>query len=195
MARRRRPRKISTAEFIFWLIALVAVLMASGFIAVPQSSLIMIVGLILVLALSVTVALVTRELIKQRQTRQGLRELGFDHVDTLTGSEFERYVGAMLEQRGFTGIHYTPSRNDDGIDITAHLGRIRYAIQVKRYTGKVGKEHIFPVTSARDSLGYDEAMIVTNSYFTKGARDYAERSRCQLVDRDELARWRVEKEQ
>jgi HJR/Mrr/RecB family endonuclease len=171
---------------------LLALLASGGVVALPQSVLMMSVGLVLMLALGVTTVFVLLTLAKQRQTRQGLRELSLDHVDTMTGIEFERYVGAALEQRGFTAIRYTKARNDDGIDITAKLGKTRYAVQAKRYAGKVGKEHIFPVTSARDALGFDEAMVITNSSFTRGAKEYAAKSRCQLVERDELARWRAE---
>jgi HJR/Mrr/RecB family endonuclease len=35
-------------------------------------------------------------------------------------------------------------------------------------------------------------MVVTNQYFTSGAKALAESNRCTLVDRDTLASWIIE---
>jgi HJR/Mrr/RecB family endonuclease len=126
------------------------------------------------------------------QLDQGLQKLDFDQIDAITGPTFERYVGELLSARGFRNIRYTAASNDDGIDILATHDGQKYAIQTKRYTGTLRKGHIYPVHSAHASKKYacDKAMVVTNSYFTKHAREYAEMAGVILVDREELGWWR-----
>lgn len=128
---------------------------------------------------------------KARQ-QQGMRQLSLEAVDTMSGQEFEQYIGALLPALGYSNVRYTARSNDDGIDIIASKDGQKYAIQAKRYSSKVGKESVYPVDSAARSPRYrcDKTMVVTNSYFTKGAKEYAHAVGCQLVDRDELARWR-----
>ncbi len=197
MARKRNPwkpgkNKISNTEMGLALVMLLGVLAAGGLVKFPQQKILMTMGIVLALGVSLIVLLIVRQYRRNAKVREGLRKLEFELVDMLGGPAFERYVGAMLERLGFRSIKYTAHTNDHGIDITAKRDGLKYAIQVKRYTGMVGKAEIYPVTSKRHELGRDVAMVITNSYFTIPARNYAKRAGCELVDRDELARWREE---
>lgn len=62
-------------------------------------------------------------------------------------------------------------------------------IQAKNYSGSVGNSAVQQVISAKTFYGCDEAMVVTNSYFTRSAKELAESALVRLIDRDELQKY------
>ena len=59
-------------------------------------------------------------------------------------------------------------------------------IQAKNYSGVVGNSAVQQAISAKTFYGCDEAMVVTNSYFSKSAKELALSAGVRLVDRAEL---------
>lgn len=59
-------------------------------------------------------------------------------------------------------------------------------IQAKNYSGSVGNAAVQQAISAKAFYGCDEAMVVTNSYYTKSAKDLASTAGVRLIDRDGL---------
>ncbi|MDU7507267.1 MAG: restriction endonuclease, partial [Enterobacter sp.] len=45
------------------------------------------------------------------------------------------------------------------------------------------------IYSTKPFYGCDEAMVVTNSYFTRSAKELAESALVRLIDRDELQKY------
>jgi restriction system protein len=114
--------------------------------------------------------------------------LDLNEVDGMTGRAFERYIGDLFRQQGYS-VTVTPKSNDHGADVVAKKGGRRLAVQCKRTTGSVG------VSAVRDALGgkafyrCNISMVVTNARFTKSAKEEARAARCRLVDRDILRQW------
>ena len=68
----------------------------------------------------------------------------------------------------------------------------KYAVQVKRYSNAVSRTAVSDAVAGGAYYGCNAAMVVTNNYFTKGARALAQSTNCQLVDRKTLAKWIAE---
>lgn len=117
-----------------------------------------------------------------------LRALRLADVDNLAGIDFEHYVCRLLVHRGFTAS-VTRSSGDLGVDIVARRNFQKYAIQVKRHRKGVSRRAVSDAVAGKQHYGCDRAMVITNSYFTKGAKELAKSTYCELVNRDLLAEW------
>ena len=124
----------------------------------------------------------TRYHFSRRKVRN---ELQF--VDRMSGRDFEFWCATLLRENGYHSVQVTPLSGDQGADILATRTGLRYAIQCKCYSKKLGNKPIQEVVSARSFYGCDRAMVITNSYFTKGGVEAADANDVILVDRDMLA--------
>lgn len=98
------------------------------------------------------------------------------------GIMFERIVASWLKRSGFYNIALTQTSGDYGVDITASKETKRYAIQCKNYTGSVGIRAIQEVYSGKAYYGCDEAMVITNSGYTKAAKQLAKKNGVILIE-------------
>ena len=148
------------------------------------------VFLVYVLASLVVFSLIFRMLKFFRGTHSWLRahRSNFRTIDAMSGLEFERYVAGLLRAQGFTKIKLT-DKYDFGIDIIANKEGVRWGIQVKRYSGLVKVSTIRQVVSALKKYDCDKAMVVTNSYFSRVAKELAQCNECILIDRKTLVKW------
>lgn len=113
-------------------------------------------------------------------------------IDTMTGEEFEEYLKALFERKGYCVI-ITPGSGDYGVDLICQKkedsmpGKVeRIAIQAKRYRGKVGIEAVQQVIAGARYYDCNKAMVITNSFYTPNARNLAQKSDCLLWDRKTL---------
>ncbi len=109
-----------------------------------------------------------------------------EDVDMMSGREFEKFVATLLKLHGYTNISTTPYSGDHGVDILAKKDSVSYAIQCKRYQGRVGNKAIQEVFTGQHYYKSDIAVIVTNSYFTRQAIQEASRLKVKLWDRAEV---------
>ncbi len=126
---------------------------------------------------------------KQAQEKDArLRALQISDIDYMNGIEFEHYVAKLLTYQGFH-TEVTRASGDFGVDIIATKLPKKYAIQVKRQSANVSRRAVSDAVAGESYYGCNEAMVITNSYFTAGAKSLAKSNRCRLVDRDELTNW------
>ena len=108
-----------------------------------------------------------------------------DHMfDDMEGQDFEEYCVELLEARGFENVEMTPASHDYGIDIIADKDGISYAVQCKCYSDPVG---IKAIQEAFAGKAYYNAMVgavMTNQYFTKPAKEFAEKLNIVMWDGD-----------
>ncbi|MCB0112507.1 MAG: restriction endonuclease [Caldilineaceae bacterium] len=124
------------------------------------------------------------------RTRHRLtRAIELADVDYMDGLDFERYVCKLLERQGYRNVSNIRGSGDFGVDVVAEMNGTRYAIQVKRYRGKVSRRAVADAVAGKYQFDCDAAMVVTNSYYTDSARVLAESADCVLIDRDTLADW------
>jgi restriction system protein len=103
----------------------------------------------------------------------------------MDGLEFEKYIANLLKNKGYQNVHLT-EQYDYGIDITAEKDGIRWGIQVKRYSGLVKASAVRQVFTALNIYNCEQAMVITNSRFSKVAKKLARSTDCILIDRSEL---------
>jgi restriction system protein len=103
-------------------------------------------------------------------------------IDSMSGLDFEKYVAALLKQQGYTKIRLT-EKFDYGVDIIAHKDGIRWGIQTKRYSSLCKKAAVEQVVAGLRYYHCDRAMVVTNSTFSKQAKELAKHNDCVLIDR------------
>ena len=72
------------------------------------------------------------------------------------------------------------------------MGPALAEVRIDEMTAKNFRLYIMSVCMAVDNrlrLGYDEAMVITNSTFGDAARQLAAAENCTFIDRDGLAEW------
>lgn len=108
-------------------------------------------------------------------------------IDCMTGHEFEYFVASLLQDLGFSKVTVTPGSGDQGIDVIAILDGTKYAFQCKKYSKPLGNKPIQEVVTGKIIWECDEAVVITNSYFTKGAIEAARATNVELWDRNVLS--------
>ena len=106
------------------------------------------------------------------------------NVDQLTGVEFEHYCAQLLLRNHFQKVSYTKASGDHGADLIAYRDGLKFAIQCKCYKRSVGNKAIQEVITGKLYYNADFAIVMTNNYFTKQARDEAQKLNVMLWDRN-----------
>lgn len=108
------------------------------------------------------------------------------YIDTMDGHTFEHFVADLLRKLGYEHVEVTPGSGDQGVDIIARKNGTRYAIQCKRYSKKLGNKPVQEAYAGKAIYGCNIAVVVTNNYFTEGAKEAARSTGVLLWDRHEL---------
>lgn len=108
-------------------------------------------------------------------------------IDNLSdGHDFEYVVADLLKSVGFYNVRVTVGSGDYGIDVVGWYGESSYAIQCKKYSGKVGVSAVQEAFAGRSYYGCNYAMVITNNYFTPAAIKLAESTGVILWDRNNV---------
>jgi hypothetical protein len=110
------------------------------------------------------------------QENRRVRSVLHEHLFTMPPSEFEHFIGELLESQGYRNVQVTGRSSDGGVDIIVDnvlgLGLVRILVQVKRW-----KQNI-PVKIIRELRGCldpgSHGVVITTSGFTKAAKSAAE---------------------
>ena len=94
----------------------------------------------------------------------------------------------LLRKLGYERVKVTQGSGDQGVDVIAVKNDKKYAIQCKRYSKKLGNKPVQEVNAGRTIYGCSIAVVVTNNYFTDGAKEAAQATGVELWDRDTLKR-------
>ena len=107
-------------------------------------------------------------------------------VDGMDGHAFEYFCADLLKKNGFTSVEVTKGSGDQGVDILAEKGQIRYAIQCKNYATRLGNTPIQEVNAGKVFYKCHVGVVMTNSTFTPSATELATTTNVLLWDRDVL---------
>lgn len=100
----------------------------------------------------------------------------------MDGHDYEYLVARYLKGHGYTGAKVTKASGDYGVDVTAHKGGHKFAVQCKYYSKPVGISAVQEAAAGKAYYGCDAAMVVTNNTFTKAARDLAKANGVILLE-------------
>ena len=98
----------------------------------------------------------------------------------MDGLQFEHRCAELLRYRGFHKVTVTKGSGDQGIDILAQKNGLKYGIQCKYYSYPVGNKAIQEAYAGADFYDCDAAIVMTNSTFTRQARELAEKLDVEL---------------
>ena len=119
------------------------------------------------------------------QSHSNEDEVTIYDIDRLTGVQFEKFMEALLDANGYSDAQVTGKAGDQGGDILAYKEDEKLIIQAKNYAlnRKVDNSAVQEVLGAIAYYGADKGIVVTNSFFSAGARELAEVNNIQLWDR------------
>ena len=112
-----------------------------------------------------------------------MEQRGITSIDNMDGHGFEYWCADLLKKMGFINVEVTPSSGDQGVDILSEKDGVKYAIQCKCYSTDLGNTPIQEVESGRVFYGCHVGVVMTNRYFTKGAKELAQKTGTLLWDR------------
>lgn len=101
------------------------------------------------------------------------------------GLQFEDFLARLFAGLGYQATP-TAATGDHGADLILSKNGVRYALQAKFYSGKVGNKAVQEVYSAMGIWGASAAVVVATSSFTPQARADAAQLGVVLVDGAEL---------
>lgn len=107
-------------------------------------------------------------------------------VDAMSGKEFEQYCEGILKEAGWV-TRMTKATGDQGVDIVGTRNGICVVFQCKKYSSSVGNAAVQEVFAGQIFEGAQVAAVVTNSSYTKAARELAHSAGVYLLHFDELS--------
>ena len=114
------------------------------------------------------------------------RESPFSAVDAMEGHDFERWCAEVLRGNGFSNVEVTQGSGDQGVDILAEKDGIKYAVQCKCYSSDLGNKPVQEVNAGKMIYRCQIGAVMTNRYFTSGAKQAAEATGVLLWSRDDV---------
>lgn len=98
----------------------------------------------------------------------------------MSGEQFELFVRDQLVQKGYSNVETTPRSGDMGADLLVSQNGKTIVIQCKRCSSPVGVSAVQEVLGTKSFYKANEAWVVTDSTFTKAARQLARSARVRL---------------
>lgn len=144
---------------------------------------------VIVLALAIMIGMPMIIFINHnKEVERRYKGIQIANIDSMTGIEFEQYLQRLLANQGYI-VQVTQASGDLGVDLIASKDGDKIAIQAKRYSTNVSRRAISDAVAGMYHYDCNKAMVITNSYFSPGAKELAESTDCILVNRDTLAKW------
>lgn len=139
-------------------------------------------------ASGIDISQIIEDEIKWRMEQQGLSETDYElgRIDKMEGHQFEHWCADLLKKNGFSSVEVTVGSGDQGVDVLARKDGILYAIQCKCYSKDLGNKPVQEVNTGKTVYRCQIGVVMTNRYFTKGAKDAADATGVLLWDRDKL---------
>ncbi|WP_299293568.1 restriction endonuclease [Nitrosopumilus sp.] len=133
---------------------------------------------------------ITKPQIKNRNdpTRTNIQKLNMFQADRLDGNAFQEFVAELLKSDGFSDVVVTGKSGDQGGDVLATKDGTKYVFQAKRYSidRKVSNGAVQEAHGAVAYYDADVGIVITNSFYTNGARELATKIGIVLWNRKDV---------
>lgn len=118
-------------------------------------------------------------------------KLSVFQADRMDGGSFQELVAEILRRTGYTDVEVTGRSGDQGGDMLATKDGKRIVIQAKRYSidRKVSNSAVQEAYGAKAYYDADVGTVITNTLYTKGAKDLARKTGITLWDRQDLRKF------
>lgn len=115
-----------------------------------------------------------------------VQKMGMSAIDCMEGHAFEFWCADILRKNGFIDVEVTRGSGDQGVDILAKKAGIKYAIQCKCYATDLGNKPVQEVNTGKTIYHCHVGAVMTNRYFTEGAKQAADATGVLLWNRDDV---------
>ncbi|MCF8890679.1 restriction endonuclease [Priestia megaterium] len=131
-------------------------------------------------------SLMLYQAIRMRKQQKALLKADMPYIDKMDGRQFEIYLQILFRHLGYHP-EVTKQTGDFGADLVMERDE-KIVVQAKRYGHKnrVSLSAVQEVYGAKAYYRANQAWVVTNSYFTKQAKELAAACDVKLVDREDL---------
>lgn len=106
-------------------------------------------------------------------------------IDKMSGEQFEKYLAEQFKRLGYH-VSFTERSHDYGADLILKKRKKVIVVQAKRYEKNIGIKAVQEIVGAVAYYQAEEAMVVTNRYYTKSAIKLAKQNGVILWTRDNL---------
>jgi len=132
-----------------------------------------------------------KKIVKRKKYQQLMIKSGIKDIDRMDGYQFEEYLKVLFKVLGYRPM-VTKKSGDYGADVILK-GKNKIVIQAKRYGYKnnVSMDAVREVFAAKYYYKADEAWVMTNSFFTKQAKELAKACDVKVLNRYELEKFIV----
>ena len=103
----------------------------------------------------------------------------------LSGENWEGFLADLFKAHGYS-VELTKVSGDQGVDLIVQYSKVRLAVQAKGYSGSVGNAAVQEAVAGRMFYNCTHCAVITNSTFTKSARELASRTSCILIGEPEI---------
>lgn len=139
--------------------------------------------IIFIIATIIVVIIFSR---KKDRINKYIKNITIESINSLSGFEFEEFLYYLFLSLGFD-VFKTKSSHDYGADLILRVNNVRIAVQCKLYHNhSVGTSSVQEVYSATKYYNTNTGIVITNSHFSKNARNLANSTNILLWDRDTL---------
>lgn len=124
---------------------------------------------------------------KEKKMLKQVAKAGIHEIDKMDGHQFEMYLKALFKELGYKS-DVTKGTGDFGSDLIMKNDKKKVVIQAKRYgyNNKVSIGAVQEIYSAMPYYKADQAIVITNSYYTTAAEELAKACKVRLLDRKTL---------
>ncbi|MBM6602313.1 restriction endonuclease [Priestia megaterium] len=144
------------------------------------------IGYFLVFVLVCKSFLFLYQILRTRKQQKALLKADMPYIDKMDGRQFEIYLQILFRHLGYHP-EVTKQSGDFGADLVMKRDE-KIVVQAKRYgyKNRVSLSAVQEVYGAKAYYQANQAWVVTNSYFTKQAKELAAACDVKLVDREDL---------
>jgi hypothetical protein len=121
----------------------------------------------------------------QERARQRRERLLRTNWRALRDTPFEDFLQQVFEALGYS-VQTTKASGDQGLDLILTGKGRRIGVQAKGYTDNVGNHAVMEAHAGTDYYRCDCCVVITNSDFTRQARELAARIGCRLISGSEI---------
>lgn len=156
---------------------------------------IVIILLIVVITKSIEMTLITIPIIaallmlisslNQKKKEHTLSKSGIKQIDRIDGIQFEYYLSTLFKNLGYK-VQVTEASKDYGADLILHKGEEKIVVQAKRYSKNIGIKAVQEIVASKIHYKANAAWVVSNSFYTKSAKNLAQTTDVRLINRTEL---------
>jgi HJR/Mrr/RecB family endonuclease len=128
------------------------------------------------------------EALESFDTQSHIETMEFDEY--MSPNDYEYFCADLLRSQGLDA-RVTQQSGDQGVDIIVYYENEPWiAIQCKMYNSPVGNKAVQEIYTAKEHIGADIAIVVTNNTYTKSARQLANTTNTLLLHHDDLRNFR-----